>query len=333
AGAVARLLAATPSASVAVPGANPGRPPQHRLGATGLPAGRAGGRPPQEGQHAHLAAQVRHAPAGSRYPAGHRAETAGAQPTVHHAALHAHRPGALATRPQSAGYSARSVAPCGDGGVSQDGLEVGTLLARFARPLSAEQRRAVMDLSRCRTPALGGTVWQCSACGRLPARYRSCGHRPCPHCQGGRRAAWLEREAGWLLPVAYHHLVFTLPRPLAELARANARLVYGLLFAASGAAVQELAADPKYLGAQVGLTAVLHTWGQTLSLHPHVHMLASGGGLSCDRSGTIDEQPRWRACRPGFFLPVRVLSRLFRGQFLYGLWRAQRQGVLGFTGT
>jgi hypothetical protein len=216
--------------------------------------------------------------------------------------------------------------------VSEDGPDVGALLARFARPLSAGQRRAVTDLSRCRTPALGGTVWQCGACGRLQARYRSCGNRHCPKCQGGRRAAWLEREAGWLLPVAYHHLVFTLPPPLAELARANARLVYGLLFAASSAAVQELAAEPKYLGAQVGLTAVLHTWGQTLSLHPHVHLLATGGGLSCDRVGTIDACPRWRACRPGFFLPVRVLSRLFRGKFLDGLRRARQQGLLRGTG-
>jgi len=190
----------------------------------------------------------------------------------------------------------------------------------------------VTDLSRCRTRALGGTVWQCFACGRREARYRSCGNRHCPKCQGGRRAAWLEREAGWLLPVEYHHVVFTLPQPLAELARANARLVYGLLFAASSAAVQELAAAPKYLGAQVGLTAVLHTWGQTLSLHPHVHLLASGGGLSCDRTGTIDEQPCWRSCRPGFFLPVRVLSRLFRGKFLDGLRRARQQGVLRYTG-
>jgi hypothetical protein len=142
----------------------------------------------------------------------------------------------------------------------------------------------------------------------------------------------LEREAGWLLPVEYHHVVFTLPLPLAELARSNARLVYGLLFAAASASVQEVAAEPKYLGAQVGLTAVLHTWGQTLSLHPHVHLLATGGGLSCDHTGRLDEQPCWRSCRRGFFLPVRVLSRLFRGKFLDGLRRARCQGVLRFAG-
>ncbi len=183
-------------------------------------------------------------------------------------------------------------------------------------------------LSCCRTAALGGTIWQCSACGQRDYRYRSCGNRHCPKCQAGCRAAWLEREAGYLLPVEYHHVVFTLPEPLAELARLNARVVYGLLFEAASRSVQELAADPRHLGAQVGLVAVLHTWGQTLSLHPHLHVLATGGGLSCDRSGRIDEAACWRACRPGFFLPVRLLSRLFRGKFLAGLRQAHAEGRL-----
>ena len=200
-------------------------------------------------------------------------------------------------------------------------LDVGAILGRFADAdaLTAEQRRVVADLSRCRTAALGGHVEQCSACGRQEYRYHSCRNRHCPRCQGGRRAAWLEREAGCLLPVEYHHVVFTLPAALAELARRRPRLVYGLLLSCSAAAVLELAADPKYLGAQVGLVSMLHTWGQTLSLHPHVHVLATGGGLSCNRHGEVDEQPCWRSCRPGFFLPVRVLSRLFRGKFLAGL--------------
>ena len=158
--------------------------------------------------------------------------------------------------------------------------------------------------------------------------YNSCRNRHCPKCQAGCRAAWLGREAGWLLPVEYHHLVFTLPQELVPLAVGNPRLVYGLLFEAASAAVRELAADPKYLGAQVGLTAVLHTWGQTLTLHPHLHVLATGGGLSCDRNGELEEVPCWRSCRPGFFLPVRPLSRLFRGQFLAGLRRAHAQGGL-----
>jgi hypothetical protein len=125
-----------------------------------------------------------------------------------------------------------------------------------------------------------------------------------------------------LLPVEYHHVVFTLPSALAELTRRRPRLVYGLLLSSSSAAVLELAAEPKYLGAQVGLVSMLHTWGQTLSLHPHVHVLATGGGLSCNRRGVVDDAPCWRSCRPGFFLPVRVLSRLFRGKFLAGLRQA-----------
>ena len=189
------------------------------------------------------------------------------------------------------------------------------------------------DLSACRTAALGGTVWECSACGQLEYRYRSCGNRHCPKCQGGCRAAWLEREAGYLLPVEYHHVVFTLPQPLAELARHNPRLVYGLLFEAASAAVQELAADPKQLGAQVGLVAVLHTWGQTLTLHPHLHVLATGGGLTCDRAGRVLEPAGWRSCRPGFFLPVVPLSRLYRGKFLDGLRQARADGKLRFAGS
>ena len=200
-------------------------------------------------------------------------------------------------------------------------LDVGAILGRFAADaaLTAEQRRVVADLSSCRSPALGGRLEQCSACGRQEYRYNSCRNRHCPRCQGSRRAAWLEREAGSLLPVEYHHGMFTLPAALAELARRRPRLVYGLLLSASSAAVLERAADPRYLGAQVGLVSMLHTWGQTLSLHPHVHGLASGGGLSCHRRGEVDEQPCWRSCRPGFFWPVRVLSRLFRGKFLAGL--------------
>lgn len=204
-------------------------------------------------------------------------------------------------------------------------LDLAALLARWARPQGYEQQRAVKDLTQCRTAALGGALWQCSACGQREYRYRSCGNRHCPKCQAGARAAWLDREAGYLLPVEYHHVVFTLPHALVELARRNPRVLYGLLFEAASGSVQELAAEAKYLGAQVGLVAVLHTWGQTLSLHPHLHVLATGGGLSCDRKGRIDTEPCWRSARPGFFLPVRVLSRLFRGKFLAGLRQAQTQ--------
>jgi hypothetical protein len=209
-------------------------------------------------------------------------------------------------------------------------LDVGAILGRFAdrNVLTAEQGRVVADLSSCQSAAMGGRLEQCSACGRQEYRYNSCRNRHCPRCQGSRRAAWLEREAGYLLPVEYHHVVFTLPAALAELARRRPRLVYGLLLSCSSAAVLELAADPKYLGAQVGLVSMLHTWGQTLSLHPHVHVLATGGGLSCNRHGEVDDEPCWRSCRAGFFLPVRVLSRLFRGKFLCGLRAALTQEPL-----
>jgi hypothetical protein len=213
-------------------------------------------------------------------------------------------------------------------------LDVGAILRRYAQRggaadgLTAQQRRALRDLAACRTPQLGGRVERCGSCGLTGYVYNSCRNRHCPKCQAKSRAAWLSREAGSLLPVEYHHLVFTLPRELAGLALGNARLVYGLLFEAASSAVQQMAAEPKHLGARVGLAAVLHTWGQTLSLHPHLHVLATGGGLSCDRQGRIDELPRWRSCRPGFFLPVRPLGRLFRGKLLAGLALAHRQGRL-----
>jgi hypothetical protein len=216
--------------------------------------------------------------------------------------------------------------------VHDPALDVGAVLGRHAAGLTAEQRRAARDLAACRTARLGGVTLACPNCGAVEYRYRSCGNRHCPKRRGGRRARWLEREAGYLLPVGYYHLVFTLPRALAALARANPRVIYNLLFAAASASVRELAAEPKHLGAQVGLVAVLHTWGQTLSLHPHLHVVATGGGLSCDRAGRLDEAPSWRGCRPGFFLPVRPLSRLFRGKYLAGLQAACARGKLRLTG-
>jgi Putative transposase/Transposase zinc-binding domain len=216
-------------------------------------------------------------------------------------------------------------------------LDVGAILGRAAEragfaALSTEQRRAVEELSACRTAELGGRIVQCSCCGAREYLYNSCRNRHCPKCQAGCRALWLDREAGYLLPVEYHHLVFTLPQEVAELARHDPRLIYSLLFEAASQTVRQVAADPKHLGAQVGLTAVLHTWGQTLTLHPHLHVMASGGGLSCDRRGEIDERPTWKSCRPGFFLPVRVLSALFKGKFLAGLCLAKGQGKLHLDG-
>jgi hypothetical protein len=203
-----------------------------------------------------------------------------------------------------------------------------SFLERYGASLTATQRRALADLAVCRTAALGGHVWQCDACGHACVLYNSCRNRHCPTCQASARAAWLEREAAWLLPVEYHHVVFTLPAEVAALALGQPALVYGLLFRAASATLRAVAADPKHLGAEVGVVAVLHTWGQNLHHHPHLHCLVTGGGLSCAASGRVDARPRWVSCRPGFFLPVRVLSRVFRGKFLALLRQAHARGEL-----
>jgi hypothetical protein len=205
-------------------------------------------------------------------------------------------------------------------------------LERYGAGLPAAARRALADVQACRTAALGGHARRCLACGHVEVHYRSCGNRHCPRCGAGKRAAWLEREAHLLLPVAYHHVVFTLPAQLHPLSRCQPRLVYDLLFHAVSTTIQEVAADPKHLGAQVGLLLVLHTWGQNLHLHPHVHGLVTAGGLACAADGRLAAVPRWVGCRPGFFLPVRVLSRVYRGQFVAGLRAAYARGeVPGFA--
>jgi Putative transposase/Transposase zinc-binding domain len=194
--------------------------------------------------------------------------------------------------------------------------------------LTAAQRQALRDLGRCRTAALGGHLQRCADCGHERPAYNSCRNRHCPKCQALARAVWLEREAALLLPVEYHHVVFTLPPAVAALARTQPALVYEALFQTAAATLREVAANPKHLGAQIGVLMVLHTWGQTLQHHPHVHCVATGGGLACNARGEVEKEPRWRACRPGFFLPVRVLSRLFRGKFLAWLRQAFDAGQL-----
>jgi hypothetical protein len=201
-------------------------------------------------------------------------------------------------------------------------------LARHGGGLSTAQRRALHDVAVCRTAALGGHVQRCLGCGYEAIAYNSCRNRHCPKCQGSRTVAWLQREVSWLLPVPYYHVVFTLPAAVAAVVWQNRRVGYTLLFQAVHETLREVAAQPKYLGAQVGLVAVLHTWGQDLHYHPHLHVVATGGGLACDSVGKLAVPSRWQACRPGFFLPVRVLSRVYRGKYLAGLRQAYTAGQL-----
>ena len=200
-----------------------------------------------------------------------------------------------------------------------------TFLDQFGDSLSSEQRRVLDDLARCRTAALGGHVEACDQCGHQRIAYNSCRNRHCPKCQGTAAAQWLDARAAELLPVEYFHVVFTLPEVIGPIALQNPRVVYGILFQAAAETLSQIAADPKHLGAQIGILAVLHTWGQNLQHHPHVHCVVPGGGLSPNGS-------RWIACRPGFFLPVRVLSRVFRGKFLALLRNAFDRGRLSFHG-
>jgi len=190
---------------------------------------------------------------------------------------------------------------------------------------SSEQRMAFRDITLCRTAELGGHVAECDSCGLRQISYNSCRNRHCPKCQAAARAAWMEERAAELLPVEYFHVVFTLPHGIAPLALQNQRVIYGTLFRAASETLLQIAADPKHLGAEIGVMAVLHTWGQNLSHHPHLHCVVTGGGLSADSS-------RWVSCRKGFFLPVKVLSRLFRGKFIGYLREAYAQDELAFHG-
>ena len=198
-------------------------------------------------------------------------------------------------------------------------------LNQYGAGLTPEQRRALDDLASCRTAALGGHVLECPECGHRQIAYNSCRNRHCPKCQATAAARWLEAQVADLLPVPYFHVVFTLPAAFNSLALENPRTVYDLLLRSAAETLLEVAADPQHLGAQIGILSVLHTWGQNLQLHPHVHCVVPGGGLSPDGS-------QWIGCSPDFFLPVRVLSRVFRGKFLAGLRNAWTKGQLRFSG-
>jgi hypothetical protein len=189
--------------------------------------------------------------------------------------------------------------------------------------LDGTARRVMAAIEACRTATLGGHVEQCTECGLVRCAYNSCRDRHCPKCQGLARAEWLEARQAELLPVPYFHVVFTVPAAVADLAFFNKEVVYGILFHASTEALRTIGADGRYLGAEIGAIAVLHTWGQALQHHPHVHCIVPGGGISPD-------QTRWVPCLPGFFLPVRVLSRCFRDLFVQQLRTACAGGELRF---
>ncbi len=191
--------------------------------------------------------------------------------------------------------------------------------------LSLGQLKVMSAIEQCRTAALGGHVLHCQACGHDEIAYNSCRNRHCPKCQASAAKRWLEARQADLLPVDYYHVVFTLPEPISAIAYYNKAVIYGLLFEVAAETLGTIAADPRHLGAQIGVTLVLHTWGSALTHHPHVHGIVPGGGLSPDKHG-------WVSCKPGFFLPVRVLSRLFRRRFLEELERAHHAGQLQFFG-
>jgi hypothetical protein len=199
-----------------------------------------------------------------------------------------------------------------------------TYCARY--PVAPLQAAVLRRLVACRTAALGGHVDACQRCSYTRVSYNSCRDRHCPKCQGVKRAQWLQARLERLLPVEHFHVVFTLPAALYPLMLYHPRQLYDLLFQAASQTLLTLAADRKRLGAQVGLTAILHTWGQNLLFHPHLHCVVTGGGLSPDGS-------RWVAARPGYLLPVKVLGRLFRGKFLAGIQQAYQAGQLTLAGS
>jgi hypothetical protein len=211
------------------------------------------------------------------------------------------------------------------------GLEVADVFRHFGQAfrdqhgasLSSARRHAMLAIERCRTAALGGHVERCGDCGHQRVAYNSCRNRNCPKCQGLARAEWLADRQAELLDVPYFHLVFTVPEPVATIAFQNQTVVYDILFRAASETLRRIAADPEHLGAEVGVLAVLHTWGQNLLHHPHLHCLVPGGGIAPDGQS-------WVTCRSGFFLPVRVLSRMFRGLFLHFLEKAFAAGELHF---
>jgi Putative transposase/Transposase zinc-binding domain len=217
--------------------------------------------------------------------------------------------------------------------VDRPKLEVADIFRRYGEAyrkqhgasMSTAQRRVMTAIEVCRTAALGGHLERCDQCGHERNAYNSCGDRHCPKCQSLARAQWIEARQTELLDTPYFHVVFTVPEEITSIAYQNKEVVYGILFRTTAETLKTIAADPKHLGAEIGFFAVLHSWGQNLQLHPHLHCVVPGGGLSPDGQ-------RWVSCRPGFFLPVRVLSRLFRRLFLESLEKAFDAGKLQLSG-
>lgn len=215
--------------------------------------------------------------------------------------------------------------------MSGDAPTLGDVIRRFApallqqRGATPAQHAVLSTLGRCHTAALGGHLYRCDACGAERPAYNSCGNRHCPSCLGHKSAAWLEERSAELLPVPYFHIVFTVPAEIAALALGNKKVVYAILFRAASEALLEVARNPEHLGADIGFLAILHTWTQTLLHHPHIHCIVPGGGISPDGA-------RWVRSRDDFFLPVLVLSRLFRRKFLAYVAEAAASGALRFAG-
>ena len=197
---------------------------------------------------------------------------------------------------------------------------------RTGHLMPRDHLRVMRAIEVCRTAELGGHVDECDTCGTIRISYNSCRNRHCPKCQCLRKEQWIEARKEDLLPIPYFHVVFTIPEELNPLALRNRRTLYGILFRSVSETLMELGRDPKHLGAQIGFISILHTWGQNLMEHPHIHCIVTGGGLSSDGQ-------RWVASRNGFFLPVKVMSRLFRGKFLDSLQRSYDSGALALPGS
>ena len=188
-------------------------------------------------------------------------------------------------------------------------------------PMPAQKQKALENICSCRTPQMGGFIEQCTACGQTAAHFHSCGNRNCPVCQGAQQAKWVDKQLDNTLPVQYFHVVFTLPSELNPLVYSNQSVVYGILFKAASETILEMSADPKHLGAQPGFTSVLHTWGQNLQFHPHLHFIVTGGGISRDKLKFVQSSKK-------FFLPVKAVSKKFKGKFLYLLKKELESGNL-----